>query len=144
MEHKKIFSVGDYEVAEFGVKEWIQDNVGQKKPLGPKAPKEIFGPPRSAAPKAAGGQGATTRKAHIRRIGGKAAMVGQSILKAGKNTAGKLGTLAGQGVGAAASYGGKGAEVIAKNKVASGIAAGVGIAGAAGGYLAARKKRKRR
>lgn len=67
------------------------------------------------------------RKGHIRNIGGKAVMVGQSILKAGKNTAGQL-------------------AAVAKNNPRLAIASGVGAAALGGGgvYMSTRKKRDRR
>lgn len=67
------------------------------------------------------------RKAHIKNIGGKAVMVGQSILKAGKNTAGSLT-----------------AAVKANPGKAGAIGAGVAAVGAGAGYIGTRKKRQRR
>lgn len=150
-----MFSVGDYELntAEFANvigKDYVQgiiDNV--KKTAGNKLPKNNFNPQNT------GMNVPGVRKAHIRTVDGKAQMVGQSILKAGKNTAGALMAggsavlgagkrVGGQALGAGVSYAGRGAEVIAKNPKTSAIAAGAGVLGAGAGYLATRKKRKRR
>ena len=115
--------------------------------LGPQAPAEIFGPPRSAAPK----QGKGIRKSHIRQVGGKAVTVGQSIIKAGKATAGALsagGKYAGQkalqGAGIAATAGGRAYEVAANNPKTAALAAGGAVLAGGAGWLATRKKRKRR
>lgn len=99
--------------------------VDKKTVYGPPAPKEIYGPPRSAAPK----QGKGIRKSHIRKVGGKAVTVGQSIIKAGQSTAGALKSAITKSPKAAAWAGG-------------GVA-GAALAGGAG-YLATRKKRRRR
>ena len=143
MNYKAMFSVGDYKLANFA-----------EKPLTKGKLKELSTIPG-------------VRKGYIRNVGGKAVSVGQSILKAGTNTAGKLGTtakdwggkglgvgrkgltgaktLAGQGIGAATSYVGRGGEVIAKNPKASLLVAGTGaVAAGATGYMNSRPKRNRR
>jgi LPXTG-motif cell wall-anchored protein len=143
LKHKAIFSVGDYKLASFA--DYIDGGFGNKfysSKVVTKEPRPVYGPP-SPKPSSTG-----VRKGHIRNVGGKAVAVGQSILKAGKNTAGKLAaggkTLAGQGLGAATSYAGRGVELIAKNpKTSALIAGGTAVAGG-GGYLLTRKKRNRR
>lgn len=161
MKYYSQFSVGDYELdrAEFASKviglDYVKGIINQQKP---NLPQNKFDPAKTASTPG-------VRKAHIRSVKGKAQMVGQSVIKAGKSTAGKLSagagvvgaagkkyggqalaggkTLALKGVGAGTSYVGRAGEVIAKNPKAAGIAAGVGAAGLAVGALSGRKKRKR-
>ena len=150
MRYQVIFSVGDYE---------LQDNVDfarnpkrRMKRIEQVTTKTVETPPASKLPK---GMNAArkrfyekstpgVRKGHIRRIGGKAVIIGQSILKAGKNTAGRLSILGQQALGAGTTYAGKGAELIAKNPRTAAIAAGGTAIVGGGAYLATRKKRRRR
>ncbi len=161
MEHYAQFSVGDYEIdntAEFAKfnPNFYNKGVGSKL-------KDIGGGAKGFVKKASSGIPGV-RKAHIRNVKGKAQMVGQSTIKAGKKTAGALKAGASKGLAVSKKYGAeglkqgqkyagragqyaskglsKGADLAAKNPR---IAGGLAIAGAgAGVYGATRPKRKRR
>ena len=168
MKYYSTFSVGDYELDEPILRAEFRRGKKSKRPMknmartpAPETKRPMKNMTRSTAKASSPG----VRRAHVRTVRGKAQMVGQSILKAGKSTAGKLSaggaavlsagkkyggqalgaskTLAMQGVGVGASYAGRAGEVIAKNPKTAGIVAGVGAAGAGGAYLLGRKKKRR-
>ncbi|MDJ0594428.1 MAG: LPXTG cell wall anchor domain-containing protein [Pleurocapsa sp. MO_226.B13] len=133
MRYNAMFSVGDYNLADFAA----------KYDFSPKGYKPIHYNPMAA------GNQPGVRKGHIRNVGGKAVMVGQSLLKAGKSTAGRLAAGAAgvgtAGMAAGKKYGGQALNVVKSNpKTAALAAGGTLLAGGAAGYLATRKKRKRR
>ena len=105
---------------------WLSNSSPKVAPNVPKPPTQIVDV--TAKPVVNGSTVSKgVRKGHIRNVGGKAVMVGQSILKAGKNTAGSL-------------------AAVTKANPRLAIATGVGGAalGAGGAFLATRRKRKRR
>ncbi|MDJ0594427.1 MAG: hypothetical protein QNJ72_31370 [Pleurocapsa sp. MO_226.B13] len=161
MKYYSIFSIGDYQSADFA---GLETGAGGARYYFPKARKtpEIEITPKAATQdswfpkdpvknpaKAKATSTPGVRKGHIRNVGGKAVMVGQSILKAGKSTAGKLATGAAgigtAGMAAGQKYGGQAVNLVKSNPKTAAIAAGgTVLAGGAAGYLATRKKRKRR
>ena len=145
MELEAMFSVGDYEINDElalfrggnqrrkkGAPKQAQTNT--KRPLVGQARSGVSPAPNPKITKGVNSArqnfiktSTGVRKGHIRNIGGKAVMVGQSILKAGKNTAGSL-------------------AAVAKANPRLAIATGVGATalGAGGLLLGTRKKRARR
>lgn len=125
MKYYQMFSVGDYDLARFAVR--TQGAYGQQYyfPNAPKT-KEVVIPINSEGSKIPVQKVKEKtyvkpkgyRKAHTRNIGGKKRRIGQSILRAGKSTAGLL-------------------------KANSGKLSAIAVVGGGTAYLIRRKKRKR-
>lgn len=138
-----MFSVGDYEL-NHDLALFRGGNQRRKKGMAPVASSEgkrpMKGAPRpttAPAPSTPSGN-VGTRKSHIRNVRGKAVMIGQSILKAGRNTADKL-AISGKNAAGQLATGVKN-----NPKAAALIGGGTVLAGGGAGFLLTRPKRARR